>query len=369
MNEETITAWLTGLRRVSSPEMWAVRWAQGGVAAGAQQIAFVFTRRRAEAHLFGPMQTQAQSLADQFHRGTVPVREADRHWVTALDALESFPGQVRVLSRQGSVRQVVVLEAGSIVGMEQEPFDGAAADLTLRLDLARPAKRWKTPWSAERQALVRRLRYCPVPVTVGRTEISRQNVFANQPALMNWMEPALGTERHFVMQGDPRQIVSPRLFPVAGLQPAPQRLSLQMTLTPADAEHGQARAWWIRHGALSGPVRLVGATPGLTIDILCPGDRPGLELFDWYEQDRNSLFPVALVLSVSRRLANGLDSMEAEARLRERPIDDLIRRGRQHSALRRVLPSLGRPYNALGGPFHRAVKAFSLRPDLELLRG
>ena len=125
----------------------------------------------------------------------------------------------------------------------------------------------------------------------------------------------------------------------------------------------------MRDGALTGPVRVVGPTGGLRVDIVCPGDRPGLELKEWYERDPSSLFPEQLVLSVARRLAGGLDSMSQEARATDRPIDEIIRKANAVPVLTKVIPTLGRPYNALGGAFHEAVKTFSLRPSLALVSG
>jgi hypothetical protein len=371
VSEETLRGWLSRLASPTVPGMWAVRWVQGGVAAGAQQANFFFRRKVAEAHLYGNFTVDARQLAEQFERGRIPKVESDRHWVVALDGLENFQGRLRLASRdKNNHRQIVIIEDGSIVKVEQDIPSGASANLSLILQPAERGRLTDTPWAAEVGQLSKRLTYCPIPVVIGRKPLSGRTAFShNKDALMNWIEVALGNERHFLMQGDPRQILSPRLVATRGVMITPQRCSLMMTLSRVPPGQGWARAYWLRDGALTDPVRLAGATGCMRMDILCPGDRPGLELPDWHRCDPASLFPVALVLSVARRLAGGLDSMAQEAAAVDRPIDELLRRANTGHAWTRFLPTLGRPYNALGGTFHQALKAFSLRPSLELLQG
>lgn len=369
MSDETLRGWLKRLESPNEPGGWAVRWVQGAVAAGAQQVKFYFRRGAMEAEIHGTFSTSSSLLAEQFVRGRIPTIPWDRHWVTALDGLEEFPGKLRLVSRQGETREVVHIEQGTVQQVKQEKLQGDAPSLVLVVEPDKSGSPLASPWEAERRVLRSRLRFCPVPVYLGRQLISQRPVFKDSRALMNWMEQAMGNERFFTMQGDPKQILSPALVSPKGFLVVPQRCSLMVTLSRAAPGTGQARAYWLRDGALSGPVRVVGPTGNVRVDILCPGDRPGLELREWYERDPSSLFPSALVLSVARRLAGGLDSMAQEALVSDRPIDQIIRKANSVPALTRVMPTLGRPYNALGGAFHQAVKAFSLRPHLELVPG
>lgn len=370
VSEETLRGWLAGLASTTEPGMWAVRWVQGGVAAGAEQANFFFRRRVAEAHLYGNFSVDSRQLADQFVRGRIPAAECDRHWVVALDGLETFPGRIRLAARdKNNHRQIVIIEDGSVVKVEQDSPSGASANLSIILELHQRGKKMATPWGAEVAQLTKRLKYCPLPVMLGSKLISQRTAFSDGTALMNWMEPALGSERHFIMQGDPKQILSPRLVSSRGVLITPHRCSLLLTLGRVPPGKGLARVSWLRAGALTDPVRLVGSTGSMRMDIVCPGDRPGLELKEWHRLDPDSLFPVALVLSVVRRLAGGLDSMAQEAAAIDRPIDELIRRANTGHPLTKALPTLGRPYNALGGTFHESVKAFSGRPGLELVQG
>lgn len=369
MSDESLRGWLKRLESPNEPGGWAVRWVQGAVAAGAQQVKFHFRRGGLEAEIHGNFSTCASLLADQYVRGRIPTIPWDRHWVTALDGLEEFPGKLRLSSRQGETREIVDIEQGTVEQVRQEKLQGEAPCLALSLEPARGGSPLASQWEAEHRVLRSRLRYCPLPVYAGRRMVSQRAVFKDSEALMSWMEPAMGNERFFTMQGDPKQILSPRLVSARGFLVAPQRCSLMIVLSRAAPGVGQARAYWLRDGALTGPVRLVGPTGAVRVDILCPGDRPGLELREWYERDPSSLFPSALVLSVARRLAGGLDSMAQEARRIDRPIDQILRKATSVPALTKMVPTLGRPYNALGGSFHEAVKAFSLRPHLELVSG
>ena len=347
-----------------------MRWVQGAVAAGAQQVNFQFRRNAVEAQIYGNFSASSRQLAEQFARGRIPAAPWDRHWVTALDGLEEFPGKVRLLSRQGSMQETVHLEQGTVGQVTQEQLPGGAPSLALIIEPPKGGgSLLSSQWDSVRRVLRNRLRYCPLPVSLGRKVVSQRPIFKDSEALMNWMEPALGNERSFIMYGDPKQILSPKLVPARGLLVTPHQCSLMVTLSRAAPGAGQARAYWMRDGALTGPVRVVGPTGGLRVDILCPGDRPGLELKEWYERDPSSLFPEQLVLSVARRLAGGLDSMAQEARTTDRPIDEIIRKANAVPVLTKVIPTLGRPYNALGGAFHEAVKTFSLRPSLALVSG
>jgi hypothetical protein len=263
----------------------------------------------------------------------------------------------------------VTIENGAIESVKQIDIQGAAANLSLTLEPAKRGSLMSSRWANEIRAMSSLLKYCPLPVMVGRSMLSQRPVYRDQTALMNWMEPAMGNERHFVMQGDPNQILSPRLVSPRGILVVPHRCALMVTLSRVRAGTGLARAYWLRDGALTGPVRLIGPTGAMQMDILCPGDRPGLDLKDWYKCDPASIFPGQLVLSVARRLAGGLDSMAQEAAAFDRPIDELIRKGKAVPTLNKVLPTLGRPYNALGGSFHESLKAFSMRSGLELVSG
>jgi hypothetical protein len=369
VSDGTLKGWLNKLKASPDPGFWAVKWVQGAVASGAQQVNFHFRRASAEAQIYGPVAASARQLAEQFVRGHIPAAPADRHWVTALDGLENFPGRILLASREGTTRMSVVIEGGSIASAKEDRLEGAAPNLSLTLELAKRGSLFSSPWAAETGALWSRVKFCPLPVMVGRTLISQRSVYRDKSILMNWMEPAMGNERAFTMQGDPKQILCPRLVSPRGILQVPHRCSLMVSLSAAAAGSGMARAYWMSDGALTGPVRVVGPTGALRLDILCPGDRPGLDLKEWYKLDPASLFPEQLVLRVARRLAGGLDSMMAEAAACDRPIDELIRKGNAVPLLTRVLPTLGRPYNALGGPFHESVKAFSMRGSLELLSG
>ncbi len=370
MTDESLRAWLNGLGASTAPGLWTVKWVQGAVAGGAQQVNFTFRSNSAEAHIFGPVTAGARQLAEQFRSGRHPADPAHRPFVGALDGLESFPGTVRLSSRDGYQRQIVTLEQGTIKEVKHDEFEGASANLSLFLEAPGRASPLSSRWAAELRVLKERVKYCPLPVMIGRALISQQPVFSGQRrALMNWMEPAMGNERFFSMQGDPRQILAPRLVSGPRLLPSTQRCSLMVSLARAAPGEGAARVHWIRDGALTGPVRLLGPTGALDIEIFCPGDRPGLDLREWHKLDPGSLFPEALALGVARRRAAGLDSMGEAARQTDRPIDDLIRRGQGTRALQGRLPTLGRPYNALGGSFHDSLKAFSQRPRLELVLG
>lgn len=370
MTDESLRAWLNGLGASTAPGLWAVKWVQGAVASGAQQVNFSFKQQSAEAHIFGLVTAGARQLAEQFSSGRHPADPSHRPWVGALDGLESFPGTVRLTSRDGSQRQVVTLEQGTIKDVKHDDFDGASANLSLFLEAPGRSSPFASRWAAEYSMLKGRLKFCSLPVMIGRTLISQQSVFVGQKnALMNWMEPAMGNERFFTMQGDPRQVLAPRLLPGRGPLPAPHRCSLMVSVARAAPGEGAARVHWIRDGALTGPVRLLGPTGSVDIAIYCPGDRPGLDLREWHKIDPGSLFPEQLTRGVTQRLAAGLDSLGEEARQFDRPIDDLIRKGQGTRALAGRLPTLGRPYNALGGSFHDSLKAFSLRPRLELVLG
>lgn len=366
MNDETLRGWLKGLEDHGRPGQWAVLWVQGAVASGADQVNLSFRRQSAELSCYGGFSVEARSLAEQYTSGRIPSVEAERYWVAVLDALESFPGRLKLASRIGSQRQIVTIENGSITDLCCSDFQGASANLTLTLEPSRRGSYFSSRWKADVEALSSRLKYCPVPVMLGTALISGRTVFQCKKALMNWMEPAVGHDRFFLMQGDPKQILSPKVLSLQGVVNSGHRCSLMLSLSRVAKGTGSARVYWIRDGTLTDPVKLVGGTDALEVDIICPGDRPGLSLRDWYELDPTSLFPERSVLELARRLAGGLDSMQAEAKAYDRPIDDLLRKGKGRKVLGPLLPTLGRPYNALGGTFHDSLKAFSQRQSLKL---
>lgn len=367
--DETLKAWAQGLESSSAPGAWAVRWVQGAVAAAAQQVNISLEARAAVVSCYGGFSVQARSLAEQFVNGRIPTAPELRYWVSALDGLEQFPGRLYLSTRSGTVQQVATLENGSLLEVTSTELQGAAANLILRLEPAKRSRLGASPWNPERSALQEKLAFCPIPVLLGKTLISGRTAYQRRSALMNWMEPAAVDERSFLMQGDPQQILAPGIVSPRGITIAPHRCSMMVTLARAKDGRGAARVYWLHDGALTSAVRVAGETGALEVDIVCPGDRPGLSLRQWYELDPASLFAESRLQSIVLRLAGGLDSMAQQAKAQDRPIDELIRRGKSKNGWAQLLPILGRPYNALGGSFHQAVTALARREKIELLRG
>ena len=116
----------------------------------------------------------------------------------------------------------------------------------------------------------------------------------------------------------------------------------------------------MRDGALIGPIKVVGPTGAICLDIICPGDHPRVNLSEWALQDPATFFPDKKVLEVARQLVTGLESL----------IVTLAERQDEHRYERRLLSARSladaKLLRALEGPVLGALRGFSQREALEL---
>jgi hypothetical protein len=353
--------------------LWAVKWIQGGVAAGATRAVANFRRKAFEVDLYGSFASNAKRLAEHACRSHLPVdalQRAERHWVMALRHLRRRELPFRLVCRQGNRKQIVSVDVRGKARIWDERFEGGSGTLSVTVESPKAGRLSTAPslWTAEVAAMSARLRYCHLPVLLGPGTLSQNSAYHDKRALMSWMEPAIGDEPSFTIFGDPKQILAPHLIRPDHPSQALHRCSLLLSLRAGLPGTGLARVWWSKDGALVGPVQVVGPTGVLGLEIVCPGDRPG-ELSEWAARDPWTFFPDKLVLTVARRLDGGLDSLLPELAAREGAIGLMLRQANAMTGFRNWLPVAGRPCLALSGPFHASLKAFSLRKSLELVAG
>ncbi len=347
--------------------LWSVKWIQGGVAAGATRVIASFSRGQFELDLYGRFPADAKLLAKYILNDRVPTGGAERHWVMALRQLRNRRLGMRIVSRKGAhQKQIVTIDRDGDMKAFEERFEGGSGTLAVTVEPAKRRTFAKTSnWKAEIAALRSRLKYCHLPIVLEKDLLNEDPVYQDGRVLMSWMEQALGDEPHFLISGNPERILAPHL-----VKPDSQTLhlhgcSLMLTLRSSPTNKGVAKVWWIKDGALVGPVRIVGPTGALQIEIVCPGDRDS-ELSEWAARDPWSFFPEKLALSVVRRLAGGLDSLLPELEANEGFLESLMRQANAGTGYRLTLPVAGKPSLALSGAFHASLKAFSLRNSLEL---
>lgn len=349
--------------------LWAVKWIQGGVAAGASR-ATVSTRKggRLELELFGQFNWDARRLAQQVVTGIEPHNPVERHWVMALRHLRTLDLIPTLMSRDDRSQLLVTIRPDSDLEVVTQRYEGGSGNLGLYVALPRRPKLWTDPWQPERSCLRQRLPYCPVPVILDKENLAQRCAYDNPGTVMSWMEPALGSEPFLFATGNPKQVLSPRLVDKAAGEAERKQCGLVFNLALVRPGQGVARVWWVKDGSLVGPVRLVGPTGAAAIEIVCAGDRPG-SLSEWASRGTWTFFPDKLVLSVARRLAGGLDTLLPQLAAQEGITGQLLRQANAMTGFRNLLPTRGRPCLALAGPFHASLKAFSLRSGLELSPG
>jgi hypothetical protein len=344
------------------PGLWAVKWVQGAVAAKASEIHFNFTRQRVQVGCYGPLDVDAKALMEMVLGGRIPGDTAQRHWVTALRGLGA--GQVGWLSLTthcGHERTVVVLKDGRLEINQDQRSNTAPLFLAFAPAKSTPIWRSGAAWSDERDALASRLQFCSMPVLVDKKGVSRRSPFESSKVMLSLMEPAEEGQPYFCMYGDPTQILSPSLMEAPNLAHALQRCALMIAVSRSPAAAGKAHVFWMRDGALIGPIEVVGGTGAIGLDIICPGDHPDVDLSEWALRDPSSFFPQELVLKVARRLLAGLDSLTMDLAHREVETRTLFRFGGA-AANARLL-------RAFEGGMLAALRAFSLREELQLAAG
>lgn len=380
MSQETLKAlldklqWAEGLSPrppetgADSDGLWAVKWVQGAVAAGASRTTVEVKKGRLSLEAFGPIRLDPRQLAQQAVTGVEPRSPAERHWVMALRHLRTLKIIPTLMCRDDHTKLLVTIHPDGDLESVTERYDGGAGNFGLQVRLANKPKPWATPWQPELHSLFHRLRFCPIPVILAKQSLSQRPVYDDPATVMSWMEPALGGEAFLETTGNPKQVLSPRLVERAEGRDEIKRCSLVFNLSVVRPGDGLARVWWVKDGALVGPVRLVGPTGAAGIEIICAGDRSG-SLSEWAARDAWTFFPDKLALSVARRLAGGLDSLIPQSAAQEGLTGQLLRQANAATGFRQWIPTKGRPSVALAGPFHASVKAFSLRTSLELWPG
>ena len=380
MSDETLKGlleklqWAEGLSPLppevggDSDGLWAVKWVQGGVAAGATRAVLQVRKARFDIELFGTFRVDARQLAQQVVNGIEPRTPQERHWVMGLRHLRTLNLQPTLMSRDDHTKTLVTIHSDGDLELEKQRYEGGSGNLSISVRLPRNPKPWATPWYPELSAMSHRLRFCPVPVLRGGDSLSQQTLYHQRATVMSWMEPALGSEPFFMACGNPRQILSPHLVKENEGQQESRRCGLVFGLSSVRPGLGVAKVWWVKDGALVGPVRLVGPTGAADIEIICAGDRPG-SLSEWAARDIWTFFPEKLVLSVAKRLAGGLDSLLPQLAAQEGFSGHLLRQANAALGFRNLFSTKGRPCLALSGPFHASLKAFSLRSTLELWTG
>lgn len=350
-----------GWQHAAEPGLWVVKWVQGAVAAGAVKVEFVFQRRYLEVHCHGDFQVDARALVEKLLGGQIPSHRSERHWVAALHGVCGEPlERLTLISRQGTVRQMITFQNGELRSSEDEVEAGPSA-FSLLLIPSRPPllSAWRSTWTPLIGALTTRLRYCPIPVLVKKAQVSRQSPFSNG-ALLNWIEPAVEGQHAFLVYGSPRQIISPALSPLPDVVPEAHKAALMVTMRRRVGPRGTADVYWMRDGALIGPIKVVGPTGAICLDIICPGDHPRVNLSEWALQDPATFFPDKKVLEVARQLVTGLESL----------IVTLAERQDEHRYERRLLSARSladaKLLRALEGPVLGALRGFSQREALEL---
>lgn len=350
-----------GWQHSIEPGLWAVKWVQGAVAGGARQVHFTMKERRLEAHGFGNLEVCPKQLMEMLLGGQIPAERLHRHWVSALHGVFGLKPErvtLRSLLEPGILRTVTV-EKGELRLEDVVPeSEDISFSLTVDLPKPRPWKRWSKVWSPVAEALAARLRYCSIPVLLERVLVSQQSPFDIPETLLSWLSPSQESEHGFTVTADINQIIAPSLLPPTPSAAELHHCSLMINVRRELSYRGMAEAYWIRDGALIGPVIVRGPTGAIGVDIICPGDHPTVNLSEWAIQDPETFFPDQRILEVTRQLVHGLESLLGT-------VSDSLERSGWASALRTSTPD-ARLLKAFDGSVLEALQSFSDRSRLVL---
>ena len=79
-----------------------------------------------------------------------------------------------------------------------------------------------------------------------------------------------------------------------------------MVGSPGRWQTGGADVYWVRDGALLGPISLHQSIPSVRLQIICPGDQLQMDLSEWGIREPEQSFPAEEVLRTVRELADHL---------------------------------------------------------------
>ena len=297
---------LEKLSQFQLPEsgLWAVKMVQGAVAAQLFGVEFVFSSSSIECRMYGTQVPSAKSLLDALVHSSASSKRAHRHWATALRSLygQEFR-RITWVSEDREQAEIVSIDKEQITLSARPVRDLEVERFFLKIEYP---SRW-FPWPSvgidEYKLLCDRCRLCPLPVSADSRLLSQQHPSKLQQAAsaVLWM---LGPKE----DGDP---TFPLLVENALEDGAPPDLliskwvseglgvhqcSLMVWLSPNAGKLEAPKVFWLRDGALIGPVHLTSPLEGLSMTVVCPGDQAETDLSEWALRDPKSAFPATRVL-------------------------------------------------------------------------
>jgi hypothetical protein len=315
-SEFTVNA-LAALRKMSrfqlpDPTLWAVKMVQGAVAAGCFGVEFHFTRQEMRCSIYGAPIPNALDLLRSLLSGNSPTARDLHHWIVAIRSLFG-----REFTRWGW-SSVIDGERDKVTIVDGEPIsrtescEAPVDSLRLEIELSPPRGPVPTVGHSEYKHLCDLCALCPIPVTVDGRLVSQQHpaclMTANFAAV--WMEQAvagpyfpLDTNREHPKNLKPFLIASKTLAKEKGVHPCSR---IVMVGSPGRWQTGGADVYWIRDGALLGPISLQQSIPSVRLQIICPGDQLQMDLSEWGIRSPEQSFPAEEILRTVRELGDHL---------------------------------------------------------------
>ncbi len=302
---------LEKLSQFQLPEagLWVVKMVQGAVAADLFGVEFAFSSSSIECRMYGAQVPSAKVLFEALVNSKAPSQRAQRHWVTALRSIygQDFT-RITWVSENHDQAEIVTIDKDQIKLTARPVQDLEVERFFLKIEYP---SRW-FPWSSvgvdEYKLLCDRCPFCPIPVTADSRLVSQQHPsrLTQGAVAALWMDGPRdgGPSFPLTIEEVPKGLTAPTLLVSKwasedfGIHPC----SLLVSLSPNGAKLEAPKVYWLRDGAVLGPLYLTTLLDGLSMTVICPGDQAETDLSEWALRDPSTAFPAAQVLECVRAI-------------------------------------------------------------------
>jgi hypothetical protein len=360
--------------QLPDPALWAVKMVQGAVAAGCFGVEFKFTRTAIVCQIYGAPIPAAHDLLKVLLRSEAPRTRAIHHWVVALRSL--FGHEV---SRWGWASQVDgVREQVDVVDGEVHtrslPSEHPVDSFEVKLEVESTKGLKPSAGFAEYRHVCHRCRLCPIPVTADGRLVSRQHpaglVRADYAAV--WFERAGQDEPFFLYPAEADEGKRTKPVVIASKALREKECSRIVMVAPSCGRGAPTSSvYWLRDGALVGPVGMNPPPRGIQVQVICPGDHLAMDLSEWGVREPDRSFPADHILRSLREMGDNLRPRKSKSVKFDRgEFQWLTKLGVLSEFVGDILEILGKSEEKVGLPeeFVDGLDDYCARPFLSLAR-
>lgn len=297
--------------QLPQPGLWAVKIIQGAVALGVDEVEVVQGDTALQLTLKGGRLVRALDLLEGLLSSKFSSDRGEAHLLAGLRGAYGRPlVSLSWLSRQEDREERVQLRDGRVFS-EEVPGSVTVCELIVVAHF-RQENWFRSRASADEYwALTKQCYLCPIPLTFDRRLISQQPLESHgwQMWMVNWAVEAQDGEPSFLLNS---KLATKNLTVHRSLSQTPGRCALLLSACgEKERTSVYPKIFWLRDGALVGPVTLGGWSGSVDLEIVVPADHLQTDLTEWFIRQPELAFPAQLVLENLREIHRVLEELNS----------------------------------------------------------